>query len=443
MVEKKSIDKSIAQIAACGLCTGCGTCTSICPNKAIVLKIDKSKGIFISEVNEGLCNNCGLCYQVCPGHFVDYEDLTYKIFEKTHYDIFLGNYLNCYTGHSKNFDIRYNSASGGLITQLLIFALEEGFITGALVSRMKRGNPLKSEPFIARTKDEIIESAKSKYCPIPVNIALDDILRSDDNDRFAVVGLPCHIQGMRKMEQKCDKLKEKIILHIGIFCGHSPNFMATKFTLKHERINENNIKRIDYRGEGWPGKMVIEMADQSKKILNYHEYWDNGFGLYFLPNRCTLCPDGVCELSDISFGDAWLPEFRKNEHIGESIVISRSKTGEDILNKCCLNKKIELNTIDSKIVVESQKTMLYFKKKGFKARVFIMSLFGRNVPNYTLNLLDTSLNCYFNSMGLYFWLWIASKNFWILLYIKNLIITIKLYLLRFVGRALRTSGLIK
>ena len=35
---------------------------------------------------------------------------------------------------------------------------------------MKKDNPLEPEPFIARTREEIIEASKSKYCPVPANI---------------------------------------------------------------------------------------------------------------------------------------------------------------------------------------------------------------------------------------------------------------------------------
>jgi coenzyme F420 hydrogenase subunit beta len=47
------------------------------------------------------------------------------------------------------------------------FALEEGIIDGALVTRMKKDRPLEPEPFIARTREEIIEASKSKYCGVP------------------------------------------------------------------------------------------------------------------------------------------------------------------------------------------------------------------------------------------------------------------------------------
>lgn len=132
--------------------------------------------------------------------------------------------------------IRYNSSSGGLITQLLIFALEECIIDGAQVTRMKNDNPLEPEPFIARTKEDIIGASTSKYCPVPANIALKEIIDSKKGEKFAVVGLPCHMHAIRKAEQINKKLSEKTVLHVGIFCGHSSNFLGTKLWLDKFRI---------------------------------------------------------------------------------------------------------------------------------------------------------------------------------------------------------------
>ncbi|MGB2728538.1 MAG: coenzyme F420 hydrogenase/dehydrogenase beta subunit N-terminal domain-containing protein [Halobacteriota archaeon] len=203
-------DETIAQVVKDNLCTGCGTCVALCPEEAIKLTINEKKGIYVPELNEKKCNNCGICYEVCPGHEVDFKALNLEIFGKEPEDVLIGNPLNCYIGHTTDWGIRYNSASGGLVTQLLIFALEEGIIDGALVTRMKKDNPLEPEPFIARTREEIIEASKSKYCPVPANIALVEILESEEGEKFAVVGLPCHIHGIRKAEQINKSLKEKM-----------------------------------------------------------------------------------------------------------------------------------------------------------------------------------------------------------------------------------------
>jgi len=44
-------------------CEGCGTCTSICPKSAIVLK--EVDGAIIAEVVPELCDDCGECIEFC------------------------------------------------------------------------------------------------------------------------------------------------------------------------------------------------------------------------------------------------------------------------------------------------------------------------------------------------------------------------------------------
>jgi len=177
-------------------CTGCGTCIAMCPNSAIRMTL--KKGRYIPHINNELCNQCGICHEVCPGHSVDFKELNFAIFGKEPKDILIGNYERCYIGHSTDTSIRYNSSSGGLVTALLVFAIEERIIDGALVTKMNDKNPLEPKVFIARSKEEIISASKSKYCPVPANITLKEILKEDG--KFAVVGLPCHIHGIRKAE---------------------------------------------------------------------------------------------------------------------------------------------------------------------------------------------------------------------------------------------------
>jgi heterodisulfide reductase subunit A len=53
-------------------CSGCKTCISICPYKAI--GYDSEKGI--SFINEVLCRGCGSCVAACPSHAI-----TARLFE--------------------------------------------------------------------------------------------------------------------------------------------------------------------------------------------------------------------------------------------------------------------------------------------------------------------------------------------------------------------------
>ena len=406
-------NETIAQVVKDGLCTGCGTCIALCPEEAIELRIDENKGLYIPELNEEKCNNCGTCYKVCPGHEVDFKELNLEIFGNESEDVLIGNYLNCYIGHSTDYNIRYNSSSGGLVTQLLIFALEEGIIDGALVTRMKKDNPLEPEPFIARTKEEIIEASKSKYCPVPANIALKEILKEEG--KFAIVGLPCHIHGIRKAEHINKNLKEKIILHFGIFCGGCLSFFGTTFMLQKMGIRKEDVKKIDYRGEGWPGGVKIIL--KNNKII-FRGYWYNSG---FSPLRCTLCCDHTCELSDISFGDAWLPEL-KDDKVGRSMVISRNEIGEQLLRNSISLKKIELNKTKNNKILQSQWDSLYFRKM-LRAHTTFFKLLGKDVPTYNTELVPSNFNAYLNAILIYLRIYISSKRYlWHLLGIFNLIL---------------------
>lgn len=402
-------DETIAQVVKNGLCTGCGTCIALCPEEAIKLTIDEKKGIYVPELNEEKCNNCGICYEICPGHEVDFKQLNLEIFGKEPEDVLIGNYLNGYIGHSTDYDIRYNSASGGLITQLLIFALEEGIIDGALVTRMKKDNPLEPEVFIARTKEEIISASKSKYCPVPSNIALKEILEEDG--KFAVVGLPCHIHGIRKAERTNKELKEKIVLHLGILCNHTANFLGTEFLLQKFGVRKEDVKKLDYRGEGWPGGMTIKLKNGSKKFIPEFDYWGSVFESYFIPTRCTLCSDETCELADISFGDIFSPELLAEDKIGTSAIISRNEIGDQILQNAKSKKKIALKEVSSDKVIQSQERVLYSKKRKINARIFFFRLFGKKVPIYNQELLRPRLSDYFGAIPFYFNLNISSKRY--------------------------------
>ena len=389
------ITQSIKSVVKDELCTGCGTCVGVCPNNAVEMVIDHRKGIYIPQLDEERCNNCGICYQVCPGHSVDFRELNQDIFGKEPDDILLGNYFNCYTGHATDYDIRYNSSSGGLVTTLLIYALEEGIIDGALVTRMKRDNPLEPEPFIARTREEIIEASKSKYCPVPANIALKEILESKKGEKFAVVGLPCHLHGIRKAEQVNKKLKERIVLHLGIFCNHAPNFWGTELLLKRMKVKKEEVIKLDYRGEGWPGCMKISRKG-GELLLLLPDYWSFVGSEFFTPARCLMCCDQASELADISFGDAWLPELNSDK-VGKSVIVSRTTIGEQLLEKARDKNLIELNRVTVTEVKQSQMMSLYFKKRALKARLWLF----RKKPALNTRLLESERLDYLSSLFSY------------------------------------------
>lgn len=389
--------RTITSVMKNGLCTGCGTCAACCPTEAIQIVKDEKKWIYVPRMDEERCTHCGMCYKVCPGYKVGSEALHELIFDAKPKNPLVGHYLHSYRGHATKREMRYNSSSGGLVTQLLVFALDTGLIDGALVTSVDARSPLEPKPVIARHADEVISAAGSKYCPVAANEAIKEILRRDG--KYAVVGLPCQIRAVRKAELINTKLKSRITLHLGIFCGSSSTFGATRFLLKRLGIAETEVQDIKYRCEGWPGHLTVQTSE-GKISTDYRDYYDCRFGA-FIPWRCTLCSDHTNELADVSFGDAWLPEFA-DDMTGTSVIISRSDSGEDILHRMLRRNIIDLTPISMDRVIASQNSAILFKKRELSARLKILRLLGKKTPTSSNELrLSPSSRAYLNSITLY------------------------------------------
>jgi coenzyme F420 hydrogenase subunit beta len=379
---------TVEKVAEYDLCCGCGTCASVCPTDAIEIVI--SEGIYVPKVDEERCTRCGLCVKCCPGFSVDFEDLNQRVFGVQPSDKVIGNYLGCYVGHSTDDFLRFNSSSGGIATQLLIFALENHLVDGVLVTRMMKDNPLETEAFIARTREELTSASGSKYCPVSTNVELKEILK--ENGRFAVVGLPCQIHGILKAAKVFKPLEKKIVLYIGLLCSHMVSFDGTDLLLKKKGLKREQVKKISYRGKGWPGSMSIETKDglsfSLPLVASWNAYWPVFSSFFFTPLRCTMCPDQTAELADISLGDAWLPEL-KSEKRGASIVISRTSRGKNLLDDAISAKAISLASVDIGKVRQSQFTNLKFKKDDLGYRLRFLRLMGRKTPVFNPSIKST------------------------------------------------------
>jgi coenzyme F420 hydrogenase subunit beta len=285
-----------------------------------------------------------------------------------------------------------------------VYALEKGLIDGALVARTKEGNPLEPEPFIARTREEIVSASKSKYCPVATNLALKKIL--SEEGRFAVVGLPCHIHGIRKAEAIFEGLKDKIVLHVGLFCSHTANFYGTELLLRKFGVGKEDVVRLDYRS-GWPSCMLVQLRNGRSLKVRYNKswlaYWNVFSSFFFAPFRCLMCADQFNELSDVSIGDAWFPELM-GDGSGKSVLVSRTAAADEMLHSMKDCSVISLKTISPDKVKESQAFSLNFKKDNLSGRLSLLSMFGKKTPeiypkphsSHFLSLLEAFL-CYMNS----------------------------------------------
>lgn len=395
--------KNIQDVVRYNLCTGCGTCFSLCPGEAIELKIDKRTGTYVPLIDATRCNFCGLCFDSCPGHGVDLEGLNRTLFGKPPEDWRLGNVKEIYLGYSRDYAIRYSAASGGLVTSLILAALENNTINGALVTGMKTRTPWEPNPFIARTPEEVLASARSKYCPVPLNKGLREIMKTDG--RYAVVGLPCHIHGLRKAQEKNKVLRQRIVFAIGLFCGSGRSFKALEFMLSRLNLTLEQVSDIQYRGDGWPGKLRIATTDGRTITAHLRDYYP--LLCYHDPHRCSLCPDKFAELADISCGDAWLSSISKKNEPGMSIVVARTDRADRFLHGLSPGRVVLRDLSCEEFLRETE---YEGKKRTIGARRLLCLATGKRVPSINCVLLPWTYRDIFRAVRHYVVQWICRRK---------------------------------
>lgn len=338
------------------LCHYCGTCVSVCPQRAISIE----DGLpYLS----GKCSECGLCYGACPGIEYSYPEFTRYLFNGSAGDEIIGNYRSAYFGYSCDAPLRNKASAGGVITAILSGLLERGKISAAIVVGMRRERPWDCEVKLARTKDEIYQAAQSKYSMVPLNAILAKI-NAANVDSVALVGLPCHIHGIRKLQKLNSESVKKVKYCIGLFCGMNLSKGATDYLISRLKINKNEISSLEYRGGDWPGGFTVKTNKQDRKFFIKKDIY-NFLQPMFAPGRCLLCPDLMNEFADIAVGDAWDNSLDKQ---GWSIIIARTSIGDELVNKAVEYNYIKIKPAHISQIYKGHAHLIAHKKNGFNLR---------------------------------------------------------------------------
>ncbi|MEL7587601.1 MAG: Coenzyme F420 hydrogenase/dehydrogenase, beta subunit C-terminal domain [Prolixibacteraceae bacterium] len=362
------------------LCTGCGICEGACPTSSISMSV--KNGIFIPVLNGDSCissNGCHRCYDTCPGIGIDLQKMAEKSFysPEIQEDEKIGKYINCYTGHSNEYDIRYHCASGGVLSQFLIWLLEKKIIDGAVVTSFDPNFELWVNSYIAKSKEEILAAKSSKYAPVTLNQAIDDI-KKDEGKKFVIVGLPCHIHGFRKYEVLDKKFKDKILGYFGIYCSSGRSFNMTEYIFNSRSLPLQNLSYFSYRDEGCLGSMKIVYTDS---LDIFKEEYTSYYKLrsIFVPHRCMFCIDHFNELSDVSFGDIHISPY-KEDKIGINSIVSRTPFFDKLLNDAAKENIISLNLLDKDTLIASQ--IMSKKKERNGTFMKVANFLGQKTPSY-------------------------------------------------------------
>ncbi|MBN1374343.1 Coenzyme F420 hydrogenase/dehydrogenase, beta subunit C-terminal domain [Candidatus Dojkabacteria bacterium] len=379
---------NISWVVQDGLCTGCGVCEGICPQNAIKISIDKY-GICTPTVDIRKCALCGLCEKVCPGLGFDYKALSQTIHGRMPGNMATGRVINAYAGYVNDSKILNVAQSGGFVSASLIYGLENNLFDGVVVTKWSETSPFTPVVYIARNREEVLQAVGSKYHPVPVASIVREI-KNMKSGRFAFVGTPCQIQGMRKAEQVFPKLAKRISLYIGLHCLGVFNYHYQDQILSKINKKRSEIKSFQFRSKkfrGWPCDMLLE-TNSGEEINLLASYSKLNARSFFTNWRCQLCFDKLNEFSDVSCGDCRIASAYCRSDIrdvyyksmGKSDIITKTPRGDKFVNLLSDSKILTLKKMELKDIAKS--TKVAEKKLGISYAGDFARLIGRKAPDY-------------------------------------------------------------
>ena len=312
-----------SEVVTSGLCTGCAACVVACPHD--VLDYETANGVYKPwhlDIDGGRDNcthgetGCTLCTRACP-RFRNWESEidTHKFArERTDDEVYgIGDVL---LAKSTDESILDNGQDGGVVSTLLIYALENDIIDAALVSGLEGdGTTWRAEPRVATTRQDVLDTAKSRYT-YSANLLAYPKAVEGGAERIALVGMGCMASAPGAMQsRKAGKIARRLGFTIGLLC--SKTFDDAIFEELFEA--KYNIKRADIKKMNIKGVFQIWTNDgefHEVPLKEAHAFTREG---------CTHCPDFAAEHADIStggigaFGD-W------------TLVIVRTDKGRELMN---------------------------------------------------------------------------------------------------------------
>jgi len=371
------------------LCNRCGSCVGL-SGGAIVFedKIGKYSPVQKKPIDDQMGD---VLLHACSGRGFNFPYYSSNIFGSTPgYHKYIGSFQKIYIGYCTDEAIRRNAASGGIISAVLIWLLENKRIDGAVVLGMSRKEPWMNEPFIAKTKEEILAASQSKYTISSVNEILPKIMNFQGN--LAYVGLPGQVQSIRKLQEINHVSVKKIKYIFGPFYGNTLHFSSVASFLRSYRVTDYRaVTRLYFRYGEWPGNMRAELRDG--RVVQLPKFHANYLIPFHILKNSLLCTDLTNEFTDISSGDAWAPVYEERGK-GFSMIITRSVQGQKIISNMAQEGLISLQEISMDTAIEMHSHGYDLKKRGTFIRMKFRRWLGKENPDYGYTISHFTLSRY-------------------------------------------------
>ncbi|HSH61065.1 MAG TPA: Coenzyme F420 hydrogenase/dehydrogenase, beta subunit C-terminal domain [Acidimicrobiales bacterium] len=289
------------EVVTTGLCTGCAGCVVACPHD--VLGYKDTEGVYRpfhleKEGGPGGCGHgdrgCTSCTRACPRFRTWEPDADNHLFGRTRRpDEMEGISKDIILARATDPELHERGQDGGLVSAMLLWALDHGYIDAALVSYLEGdGTSWKAVPGVARTREEILGSSGSRYTYSANTMAYADAVEGGA-EKIALVGMGCQssvppVVAMRK----AGKVARRFALNIGLLCSKTfddaiyEELFEAKYGIKKQDMAKTNIKGVF--------QIWMKNGDYHEIPLKECHAWTR--------EGCKLCPDFAAEHADISTG---------------------------------------------------------------------------------------------------------------------------------------------
>jgi coenzyme F420 hydrogenase subunit beta len=264
------------------------------------------------------CIECGICYMICP----EIDELDEETRKRIGWAPPMGRVLETTVARAADESIRQHATDGGAVTALLLHLFDAGRIDGAIVTRPT--GLFKREPWLATSRQEIIEAAgfffdsshgmsrySEQYSTYSPSVQMLGQMSRRGMRRVALVGTPCQIKTIRKMETLGIVPTDSINYILGLFCSGNFTFGATQREEleKLGNFSWEDVKKINIKEE-----LYIHLENGKIQTIPLVQL---GFMRRF---ACQYCDDYSAEFADISFGGIAAQE-------GWTTVVARTPLG--------------------------------------------------------------------------------------------------------------------
>lgn len=363
---------SIEGVVRARLCTGCGVCAHLHPDRLQMADVPgvgrrplPIVGITTPTVGAGV--------DACPGRALSHPP---ESIDEAPFGGEWGPILGLHECWSTDAELRLRGSSGGVVSALAAHAVDSGVAVGALQVRASRTDALRNETVLNRTRDDIVTSTGSRYAPASPCERLD--LVEGAEGPCVVVGKPCDVAATRRAAAVRPQLASKVAVTIGIFCAGTPSTEATMDAIEHLGIDPRDVASVDYRGAGWPGEFRVETRDGRRASMSYAESWA---GLTTKRQwRCLICPDHTGEFADLSVGDPWYRPVREGEP-GRSLVVVRTERGRALLESALAGGALDGAAVPLERLTQSQPSLEATRGAVWGRRLAMRAL-GMPTPRY-------------------------------------------------------------